>query len=182
MRNRPKRPTQPPSLRIKCAFQLPRPRTRTLPQTRVDLLQEIYGWADGKDGQDEQRIFWLNGLAGTGKSTISRTVAHEYNEQKRLGASFFFSKGGGDAGHAGKFFTSLAAQLAFNVPSLRQYIREAVKNRSDWLACPSRSSGVSLFLVHYRIYTANHVSLTLLSSTHLMSVMMIKMSGSFCSF
>jgi hypothetical protein len=33
--------------------------------------------------------------------------------------------------HAGKFFTSLAVQLAFNVPSLRQYICEAVTKRSD---------------------------------------------------
>jgi len=66
-----------------------------------------------------------------GKSTISRTVAHEFNRQKRLGASFFFSKGGGDAGHAGMFFTTLAAQLARVVPSLRQYICEAAKNRND---------------------------------------------------
>jgi hypothetical protein len=66
-----------------------------------------------------------------GKSTISRTVAHEYNKQKRLGASFFFSKGGGDAGHAGMFFTTLAAQLARTVPFLRQYICEAAKNRND---------------------------------------------------
>jgi hypothetical protein len=33
--------------------------------------------------------------------------------------------------HAGKFFTSLAVQLTFNVPSLRQYICEAVIKRSD---------------------------------------------------
>jgi hypothetical protein len=32
---------------------------------------------------------------------------------------------------AGKFFTSLAVQLTFNVPSLRQYICEAVTKRSD---------------------------------------------------
>ncbi|OBT39271.1 hypothetical protein VE00_10181 [Pseudogymnoascus sp. WSF 3629] len=102
-----------------------------LPDTRVDLLQEIYDWADGKDGQDGRSIFWLNGLAGTGKSTISRTVALRYNEQKRLGASFFFSKGGGDVSNAGKFFTSLALQLTFSVPSLRQYICEAVTKRSD---------------------------------------------------
>ncbi|TVY65587.1 Vegetative incompatibility protein HET-E-1, partial [Lachnellula suecica] len=102
-----------------------------LPETRVDLLQEIHSWANGKDGQDEQCIFWLNGLAGTGKSTISRTIAHEYNEQKRLGASFFFSKGSGDAGHAGMFFTTLGAQLARTVPLLRQYICEAAKNQND---------------------------------------------------
>lgn len=73
----------------------------------------------------------MKGLAGTGKSTISRTVACRYKEQKRLAASFFFSKGGGDVSHAGKFFTSLAVQLAFNVPYLRQYICEAATKRSD---------------------------------------------------
>jgi hypothetical protein len=102
-----------------------------LPDTRVDLLQQIYDWADRKDRQDGQCIFWLNGLAGTGKSTISRTVARRYNEQKRLGASFFFSKGGGDVSHAGKFFTSLAMQLAYAVPSLQTHIRDAVRERSD---------------------------------------------------
>ena len=97
-----------------------------LQDTRVDLVQEIYDWADG---QDKQCIFWLSGLAGTGKSTIARTVALRYFEQKRLGASFFFSRGGGDVGHAGKFFTSIAAQLAYNIPSLRRHICDAVADR-----------------------------------------------------
>ncbi|TVY12551.1 hypothetical protein LARI1_G009377, partial [Lachnellula arida] len=99
-----------------------------LPDTRVDLLQEIYDWADGID---ERCIFWLNGLAGTGKSTVSRTVARTYNDQQRLGASFFFSKDGGDVGHAGRFFTSLAVQLSINVPSLQSIISDAVKERRD---------------------------------------------------
>jgi AAA ATPase domain len=102
-----------------------------LRDTRVDLLQRIYDWADEEDGQSEQCIFWLNGLAGTGKSTISRTVARRYNEQKRLGASFFFSKGGGDVSHASKFFTTLAVQLAYAVPSLNIYIRDALRERND---------------------------------------------------
>ncbi|KAH7418721.1 NACHT and WD40 domain protein [Cadophora sp. MPI-SDFR-AT-0126] len=102
-----------------------------LPNTRVDLLQEIYDWADGKAGHNERCIFWLSGLAGTGKSTISRTVARRCSEQKRLGASFFFSRGGGDVSHAGKFFTSLAVQLADAVPSLQTHIRDAVRERGD---------------------------------------------------
>ncbi|KAF2008283.1 hypothetical protein BU24DRAFT_445587 [Aaosphaeria arxii CBS 175.79] len=99
-----------------------------LPGTRIDLLRDIYGWADG---QDDRHIFWLSGLAGTGKSTISRTVAREYHQQQRLGASFFFSRGGGDVGHAGTFATSIAFQLAHNVPASRQHIHSAVKGRSD---------------------------------------------------
>jgi pantothenate kinase-related protein Tda10 len=86
-----------------------------LHNTRIDILHRIHIWADE---QDERGIFWLYGLAGTGKSTISRTIAHRYNEQNRLGASFFFSKGGGDVSNTGKFFTSLAVQLTFNMPSL----------------------------------------------------------------
>jgi hypothetical protein len=99
-----------------------------LADTRVDLLQEIYDWADGQDGRC---IFWLNGLAGTGKSTIARTVARKYFERERLGASFFFSRGGGDVSHAGKFFTSIAVQLANNVPSLQQHIYDVITKRKD---------------------------------------------------
>ncbi|MCJ1279827.1 hypothetical protein MMC21_007651 [Puttea exsequens] len=51
-----------------------------LPNTRVDLLRDIYNWADREGRQDERCIFWLNGLAGTGKSTISCTVARTYYE------------------------------------------------------------------------------------------------------
>ena len=49
-----------------------------LPNTRVELLREIHSWADR---QDDQCIFWLSGLAGTGKSTVAQTVAHSYHEK-----------------------------------------------------------------------------------------------------
>jgi hypothetical protein len=68
-------------------------------------------------------------LRRAGKSTIARTVARKYSEQKRLGASFFFSRGGGDVSNAGKFFTSIAVQLADNVPALRHHICEAISGR-----------------------------------------------------
>jgi hypothetical protein len=96
--------------------------------TRVELLREIHSWADG---QDERCIFWLSGLAGTGKSTIARTVAGSYYDKQRLAASFFFSRDGGDVGHAGRFMTSLAVQLTRNVPALKQYISDAIIERND---------------------------------------------------
>ena len=86
------------------------------------------GWASGKD---ERNIFWLNGLAGTGKSTIARTIARKFYDQDRLGASFFFSRGNGDIGHAGKFFTSIAVQLATRLPQLKRYICDAVVEHRD---------------------------------------------------
>ena len=103
-----------------------------LPDTRVDILQKISKWADGKD---ERCFFWLNGLAGTGKSTIARTVARKYFERERLGASFF-SSSGGDVSHADKFFTSIARQLANESPSLNHYICEAI---AGWSAITDQS-------------------------------------------
>lgn len=99
-----------------------------LPDTRIDLLHTIYNWADA---QDDQCIFWLNGLAGTGKSTIARTVARKYFNEQRLGASFFFSKGGGDVGLAGKFCTTIAVQLAGHIPTLHQHICDAIADQSN---------------------------------------------------
>jgi hypothetical protein len=99
-----------------------------LDNTRVDILQQIHTWADG---QDERCIFWLSGLAGTGKSTISRTVARRCSEQKSLGASFFFSIGGGDVSHARKFFTSIARQLAESIAPLNQHICNAIADNSE---------------------------------------------------
>ena len=99
-----------------------------LPDTRVDVLKKITAWANEKD---EINIFWLNGLAGTGKSTIARTIARKFYDQDRLGASFFFSRGNGDIGHAGKFVTSIAMQLATRLPQLKRYICDAVVEHRD---------------------------------------------------
>ena len=96
--------------------------------TRVELLQDINNWADG---HDERSIFWLNGLAGTGKSTIARTVARTCYQKQRLGASFFFSRGGGDVGHADKFVTSIVFQLAISIPTLRRHVCDAIKQHVD---------------------------------------------------
>jgi hypothetical protein len=99
-----------------------------LANTRIDLIDEIHSWAQG---EDKRCIFWLRGLAGTGKSTISHTVARRYYDRQRLAASFFFSRGGGDVGHVGKFVTSIAVQLAENITTSRQHIRDAVAVRGN---------------------------------------------------
>ena len=99
-----------------------------LPNTRVDILKEIMAWADE---DDERCIFWLNGMAGTGKSTIARTVARTFYDQRRLGASFFFSRGGEDVSHSGKFVTSIAVQLAEKSVALQRTICEAILGQSN---------------------------------------------------
>ncbi len=83
--------------------------------TSVDLLAQIVAWSENPR---KQCVFWLKGLAGTGKSTVARTIAHKLDKEGRLGATFFFSRGGGDHGHAAKFFISIAHCLADSIPDL----------------------------------------------------------------
>ena len=94
-----------------------------LANTRVELQHQIMEWAKNRDGK---HIFWLRGMAGTGKSTIARTVARSFADKGQLGASFFFKKGEGDRGNASRFFTTLAMDLMAHIPGLRPGIRRAI--------------------------------------------------------
>ena len=93
--------------------------------TRVEILQQIRAWADGDDGR---YIFWLSGWAGTGKSTIARTIAREYYDRRCFMASFFFSRGGGDVGHVGKFVGTIAIQLAQRSAAFKSLLAKAISN------------------------------------------------------
>ena len=101
---------------------------RCLPGTRVELLQQIKEWGDA---YESEQVFWLCGRAGTGKSTISRTVARDLHNRDLLAASFFFKRGEGDRCRANRLFTTLAAQLGHSMPSIRQSIVNALTRDPD---------------------------------------------------
>ena len=114
-----------------------------LPNTRLELLQNIEEWADGPH---ERCIYWLNGIAGTGKSTIARTVAKIHHDQGNLGASFFFSRGGGDVGHADRVGPTLAVQLAARIPAVRRHICEAIQENKNMASNSLRDQWDQLIL------------------------------------
>ncbi|KAK0278418.1 hypothetical protein LTR35_009157 [Friedmanniomyces endolithicus] len=99
-----------------------------LTNTRVELLRDLMEWADAFD---DRYIYWLNGIAGTGKSTVARTIARNLHDKGILGGSFFFSKGGGDVSRANLLFTTLASQLASRFPSAKRHICEAILANKD---------------------------------------------------
>jgi hypothetical protein len=65
-------------------------------------------------------------MAGTGKSTISRTIAKDFTQLGRLGTSFFFKRGEADRGSISKFFTTIAAQLVHKEPAISVPIKEVI--------------------------------------------------------
>jgi len=96
--------------------------------TRKGVLCEIERWLMGKQ---EQRIFWLNGLAGTGKSTIAQTFAETSFADRKLGASFFCSRDFNDWSNLRAIFPTLAFQLAYQYPSFRKELLPVLKANPD---------------------------------------------------
>ncbi|RBR24677.1 uncharacterized protein FIESC28_02450 [Fusarium coffeatum] len=94
-----------------------------LKTTRSELLGDIDEWLKNTN---TETIFWLQGMAGTGKSTIARTMAKRWDGQNHLGASFFFKRGGGDCGNLSCFYTTIAFQLAIRHHGLASSIKAAV--------------------------------------------------------
>lgn len=78
--------------------------------TRQDALTFIIGWlttpSDGKN------VLWLHGLAGSGKSTLSTTVAEYFRELGRLGAFIFFDRNNPTHSDPNTVIRTLAHQLA----------------------------------------------------------------------
>ena len=73
-------------------------------------------------------VYWLNGLAGTGKTTIAQSVAERMFADGRLGASFFCSRYFEDRGNLHFIFPTLAIQLARRYPKFRSIFVPLVRS------------------------------------------------------
>ncbi|RAH46267.1 uncharacterized protein BO95DRAFT_120599 [Aspergillus brunneoviolaceus CBS 621.78] len=96
--------------------------------TRTNLLDEVETWIKSKD---RKCIFWLNGMAGTGKSTIAQTIARKLDKRGELSATFFFKRGEADRGNAKYFVSTLAGQLIIKHQELASHVFTAIKRDSN---------------------------------------------------
>jgi hypothetical protein len=93
----------------------------------VDLLATIADWMKDRSGPS---VYWLSGAAGTGKTTVSQSVAKTAKELGFLTVAFFFSRSSDDRRSYGNVIPTLAYQLGSNA-LLRPSICEAVASDND---------------------------------------------------
>jgi len=117
---------------------------KCLPGTRESVLQDIMYWS--KTPQD-RNVFWLNGLAGTGKSTIAQSFSEMVASNGSLGASFFCSQDYLDRKELKNIFPTLAYQLACCYPNFRSHIIASLK-KDPTLAHTSLISQLENLLVN----------------------------------
>jgi hypothetical protein len=126
------------------------------PGTRVAILSDLQAWAVAPE---EPCVFWLNGLAGTGKSTIARSLCEGLDEKGLLGASFFVSRDQPDRRDASKIVRSLAHQLASKWPKVSDALcaklrksplsvaRSLQQQITDFMITPSRGLPTSTSVI-----------------------------------
>jgi hypothetical protein len=100
-------------------------RSECLPGTRTEILRSIADWAHSTSV--EKRLLWLKGLAGSGKSTLSTTIAHAFQEQGRLGAFVFFNRDVEERNQPANVIRTLAYQLASFSLAMRTAIAQAIE-------------------------------------------------------
>lgn len=107
--------------------------------TQRGILHDIQEWAESPTAE---LIFWLYGMAGTGKTSVALTVANALKARENvaddnqprsafLGASFFFKQGDVTRNSTKSFFPTIARRLAQEFPDLKVHIADAIDSNLE---------------------------------------------------
>ncbi|KAB5590177.1 hypothetical protein CTheo_6370 [Ceratobasidium theobromae] len=82
--------------------------------TRTSIPTGLDDWTNDSNMPP---IYWMDGMAGTGKTTIACTFSKRLEERNQLGASFFCSRTSPDCRDASRIVPTIAYQLArYSIP------------------------------------------------------------------
>src|ERR1700760_3497017 len=84
------------------------PERQCHPRTRESVLKQMHNWIDNPN--TPERIFWLHGPAGVGKSAIAQTISYSYGHEE-VAAMFFFFRSDPTHNNGNRLFPTLAWQL-----------------------------------------------------------------------
>ncbi|KAG9024220.1 hypothetical protein FS837_005444 [Tulasnella sp. UAMH 9824] len=96
--------------------------------TRVEILERINAWI--KSTSSSEKVLWIRGMAGRGKSTIASTVAHHWKYQAAT-AIFHFRRGQNETDK--RLVCALARQLGCStlVPEVKEAILNSIREKPD---------------------------------------------------
>ena len=115
------------------------PRARCLDGTRTEIIESILRWAIHADCPDPReqvgrvpdpsaRVLWLCGVAGSGKSRISRSVAARLHALKRLGSLYCCDYKNRQTLNQSSLFSTIARHLADRDPLRKQHLVAAIRD------------------------------------------------------
>jgi WD40 repeat protein len=103
-------------------------RENCLRGTRRAELERVEEW---EADYTAKVIYWLSGVAGSGKTTIARTFAERSAASGRLGASFFCSRNAERSRNIHLIFPTLAYHLARRYPEFKAALIRVIASNPD---------------------------------------------------
>ncbi|KAK0205534.1 hypothetical protein DFS33DRAFT_776726 [Desarmillaria ectypa] len=94
--------------------------------TRLEILHKLSSWLDDIS---QPQIFWINGMAGMGKTSPAKRIARIASKNKVLGGSFFCSRRSADRRDIRRIIPSIAFHLA---AVNEEYCRQVLKVIRNW--------------------------------------------------
>ncbi|KAG8717456.1 hypothetical protein FRC09_014240 [Ceratobasidium sp. 395] len=98
------------------------------PDTRLDVMKLLRDWAQDSKSK---RVYWLNGMAGTGKTTIAYSLCSELERAGQLAGSFFCLRQLPSCRNAGVILPSIAYQLALSSRPYRYELSGTLERDPD---------------------------------------------------
>ncbi|KAG8725035.1 hypothetical protein FRC09_009635 [Ceratobasidium sp. 395] len=98
------------------------------PNTRIEVLEALKAWSS--DGTSE-KIYWLNGMAGTGKTTIAYSFCDHLQNSYHLGASFFCSRQLPECRDVNRIIPTISYQLSLFSPPFRHSLSQILEKGRD---------------------------------------------------
>jgi hypothetical protein len=96
--------------------------------TRQAILSELNYWSDNPDGE---KICWMNGMAGTGKTTIACTLSATLEARGQLAASFFCTRTSPECRDPNRIVPTIAYQLARHSTPFQSALCQALEKDPD---------------------------------------------------
>jgi hypothetical protein len=113
--------------------------------TRVEILDDIRKWS--RDISDNsQRVLWLTGIPGAGKSAVTASFARELGDKGCLWAQFFFNRNDVKTLNPATLFPTIARQLADHCHDVAQHLCDTLKEKRSLVDDISDEQAQKLFL------------------------------------
>ncbi|KAK2464504.1 hypothetical protein APHAL10511_003483 [Amanita phalloides] len=93
-------------------------------ETREKIIEDLKDWAWKKGGA---KVYWMNGMAGTGKTTIGYSLCEWLAKVGKLGGNFFCSRAEPSCRDANNIVPTLAFQLSQSSPAYRSALCKVLK-------------------------------------------------------
>jgi len=100
--------------------------------TRQSILTKVITWV--ANGSDPGNTYWIHGLPGIGKTSLSHSICKTLDERNQLIGAFFCQRDDTNSNEPRNIFPTLICKLAEIFPTFRRIVAERLRSKPNLTA------------------------------------------------